>query len=902
MFLLGGRIVPLTKSDTRVRPIVVGEYLVKLAAKVTLARVTAALQQKFLGEDQFGVAVPLGMETVIHTIRQLVEVDRRAEEMDAGAEALGVMQLDFQNAYNSISRALIRKALVADPQWSPLLRYFDLRYPMQETGEDQRTPKLALRADDGIMHWIPSREGVQQGDPLGPALFAFGLSEVLRKARELEIQEASEADRPAFTVSYLDDVQMVGSLRDMARRFAWVKRAAEELKSGLVLNIKKCRLWFRREREPRVVLDTFRKHGGDLPEYPELVSSQQGLLILGAPVGSKDYQQQYWKDKVTTEHKALAEALDAKVSSTQIRMLLLRQCMIPMSNFMARTTPPDLVSEAAAEHDKVIRQVLAGMCDSHHGIDDTMWLGASLPLRLGGLGLIRTEDCAPIAYLASTASCAERISSLQAVRRITGAWLGPGEESTVALPPEVVNMWKATMQKLEDMSQTALKREKPRQGGSLDVKEMNKTLASLPDSVDKLLALAKNKEIKLQKTLMQAVHWARFVELFQAQDRRGRGRMLSQCQDGASSFLTCAPFNAALSLTNAEYQYALEKWLGGVPNLDSEADHCTCASARGPNKAEHMSNCHVGGGMITRHNMMVAEVAEMLKTCGVSHVKVEERGKYEEFGNGAPDITAVDYPTSGQNTFVEITVTNPLAAGQAAASTGGFAARKAFLHKRDKYQNGARKEGLNLRTVSIETDGGFHREVGKVIEMAVQQAERKELAGGGGPDGFRPWTTPNPKVYWKQRFAVQLRRAQFIMAETIIDKVDAFNTGQEARLEKYKKAVMAKAANEAKRQQQQNYINERAKSKTDKRSGVSYANVTANMPGQGGPVPRTVGTSATAPQVAKAPTIVSNLAPNEVSQGPTQRVPMAEEEMALARDLCGVANIAATQEVPMDTD
>lgn len=55
-YLYGSRVVPLTKSDTKIRPIVVGEFLVKVAAKATLASVSQEVQAKFVAENQFGVA------------------------------------------------------------------------------------------------------------------------------------------------------------------------------------------------------------------------------------------------------------------------------------------------------------------------------------------------------------------------------------------------------------------------------------------------------------------------------------------------------------------------------------------------------------------------------------------------------------------------------------------------------------------------------------------------------------------------------------------------------------------------------------------------------------------------------------------------------------------------------
>lgn len=83
-----------------------------------------------------------------------------------------VAQLDFSNAFNTAARHLIRQELAAKEELHILLPYFDARYPMQAQPAGRPAPLL------GVGSWIAgqpgsyieSQEGVQQGDPLAPAL------------------------------------------------------------------------------------------------------------------------------------------------------------------------------------------------------------------------------------------------------------------------------------------------------------------------------------------------------------------------------------------------------------------------------------------------------------------------------------------------------------------------------------------------------------------------------------------------------------------------------------------------------------------------------------------------------------------------------------------------------------
>eukprot|EP00973_Karenia_brevis_P060508 8415618-Karenia_brevis.AAC.1 len=104
---------------------------------------------------QVGVGTKGGAEAVVHVVRQSLGRRRGGRK-----HALGM--LDLSNAFNCVDRSAFRSAVrrVA-PGIAPWVDYcYGCRSP--------------LLMDTHRLH---SERGIQQGDPLGPALFALAIHE-----------------------------------------------------------------------------------------------------------------------------------------------------------------------------------------------------------------------------------------------------------------------------------------------------------------------------------------------------------------------------------------------------------------------------------------------------------------------------------------------------------------------------------------------------------------------------------------------------------------------------------------------------------------------------------------------------------------------------------------------------
>ena len=93
----------LLKPNGKIRPIAVGEVLRRLVAKC-LCEAVKEPARKYFWPLQSGVAVPMGVESSIHVLRDWSS--RQASFPDRV-----LLKLDFANAFNSVSRKAVLDAV-----------------------------------------------------------------------------------------------------------------------------------------------------------------------------------------------------------------------------------------------------------------------------------------------------------------------------------------------------------------------------------------------------------------------------------------------------------------------------------------------------------------------------------------------------------------------------------------------------------------------------------------------------------------------------------------------------------------------------------------------------------------------------------------------------------------------
>ena len=315
---------------------------------------------------QLGVGTTTGCEAIVHTVRAWLARNSAQSEKC-------LVALDLSNAFNAVdSSAVLAAARPWRPAWAP---WADLCY--------RNSSYLRLGGKQ-----LRSARGVQQGDPLGPALFSFAIHEhILAAKAEVDAQFPEELELCVF---YLDDGVAGGTSRAVAAFCYEIKRRLAGI--GLELTPSKCE-----------VIPTCCPHQIRADLFPGFAWHSDGnFKLLGAAIGS-----QYFCNAHTLKRKVKAAELIGHVQDmehSQASLLLLRSCASYCKlAYSARVVPPNLHSEALRQFSADLRNGLEVLAEVE--LTDQAWMQAQLSILNGGLGLRDAERHAPAAYVSSVWSC-----------------------------------------------------------------------------------------------------------------------------------------------------------------------------------------------------------------------------------------------------------------------------------------------------------------------------------------------------------------------------------------------------------------------------------------------------------------------------------------------------------------
>ena len=375
----------LKKKDGGIRPIAVGNVFRRLAAKVICHPVTKDLGQR-LQPVQLGVGVPSGSEVAAHSIRHLLSSPRVNK---------GVMvKLDLKNAFNSVRRDhMLEVCHRRAPSIFPLAR---LAYGSPSS----------LLVTDKIIH---SSTGVQQGDPLGPLLFALAVDDIARSLSS------------PINLWYLDDATIAGPADLILKDIQTIVPALEKI--GLHLNAAKSEI-INLDLPNQAFATALSKVKETLDQIQ--VTPQEKVSILGAPILLPAIRSTLEsKEEMLKLLSTRLQDLDAHPA-----LFLLTKCFaLPRLLFSLRSAPCFLAQEHLLRLDQLIRQSASKICNVF--FDDTGWKQASLPNRHGGIGLRAPSDVSLSAYLSSRASTHELV--LRVLNTPTGLEDDPALSSAKSL-------------------------------------------------------------------------------------------------------------------------------------------------------------------------------------------------------------------------------------------------------------------------------------------------------------------------------------------------------------------------------------------------------------------------------------------------------------------------------------
>jgi hypothetical protein len=336
--LCASRLTPLRKPDGGLRPIAVGDMIYRLATKAIIRH---SNRRDFLLPYQFGVGSKGGVEPVVRAVERALEgnLDRPYTHLTS---------LDFSNAFNTVDRRDIAEGL---RQYAPIL-YRAGRWAYSCTSS------LVLSSPEG-RHIITSAQGVRQGDPMRPLMFSLGIRSLLR-------------DPDRLILAYLDDIYILSP----------DDKALEET------------LAFFDERQPSIRLNPTKCKSLALEDI-----RTNGLRMLGTCVGARAAIEQFLQEKIDHEAATVAKLINPP---HQHALLVLRVCVQQNLRHLQRSLKSDDLVHLWDRLDTTLREAVARIRGLPRPTDQLDAAVISLPIKMGGLGILSYKTVAPHAYAAAS--------------------------------------------------------------------------------------------------------------------------------------------------------------------------------------------------------------------------------------------------------------------------------------------------------------------------------------------------------------------------------------------------------------------------------------------------------------------------------------------------------------------
>ncbi|XP_026456110.1 uncharacterized protein LOC113357059 isoform X3 [Papaver somniferum] len=188
------------------------ELLLSITGVVNLWLAVCKNLNIYLGNHQYGVGIPCGGESILYAANRFLE-------MHGSDNTKSMLLIDFSNAFNMVDRStIIREVRTHCPiisRWVEFCYMQPARLYYQE-------------------HLLSSTQGVQQGDLLGPLLFALALHPLIEK-----IASTCMLD---FHAWYLDDGTIAGDTMEVSKALKILQEDGPVY--GLHLNISKTELFW----------------------------------------------------------------------------------------------------------------------------------------------------------------------------------------------------------------------------------------------------------------------------------------------------------------------------------------------------------------------------------------------------------------------------------------------------------------------------------------------------------------------------------------------------------------------------------------------------------------------------------------------------------------------------------
>lgn len=632
--LLSSRLIALSKraapgAPPGIRPIAVGEILVRLAGRVAFSLIRSQADD-FFGHVQLGCGAPGGAQLAALVL-----------QLAAHARNSAVVALDIINAYNTMSRRTILERLFSHAEFASVFR-------MSHWLLSSKSPLLVIK-DNALITQLASSTGVRQGCSLAPFLFAVGFHKELRDALHAVKTQHGE-DAPVGIAAILDNANLWGRpdlvaqlTRDLVERInargdVQLKPAADEI------------IWLSDDSLPSP-LETLATQ-----RHARVVRPDSSTRVLGCIVGGGALVHETAK-LFTEDHEQLIRCLQSEHMPLQMAQLLIRVVHVPSAVHLLRTTPPAQASLVIDQIDDQLDALLTRY--GIHCVSDAEREAvhqAALRVGDGGLGFVTALDTAPLAFWANFAQSASQLVRADHRHLLESPWIQNALKDCFD-SDQFVPVRRAAIEAAKPLT--------PSTADPLDVAAFYQE-ATVPRhrrAERVALGLPRPPAQQLQKSLRR-IQEAKLLKLFVGDLPHGHPKIkrLDACRGATgSAWLTCLPKNNFTTFRDYDFRVAVRLRLGLIP-VELETPNCT-ACGYGPSFADapsHLISCtrtmHSNGAATTGHNLVGSALTYYLTAGGLA--VNPEVTNLSEHGGFRPDLMILD--AFQQRFLTDHTIINPL--------------------------------------------------------------------------------------------------------------------------------------------------------------------------------------------------------------------------------------------------
>lgn len=425
--------------------------------------------------------------------------------------------------------------------------------------------------------------------------------------------------------------------------------------------------------------------------------------MMGSPIGNEDYCQGKFK-QLTRESESTLSLIE-KIPDAQIGFHLHRMCgNAPKISHVLRTCPPHATKELASDMDDLSREgfsAINGYCP-----DDTSWKIATLPIRLGGLGLTLCSDIRLAAACGSTVDSSALVSAISATTTVVPTISArEGAERARPIGEEIVNEYQ-----LE------------------------------PDTfnIDQLWATGRS-----QSTLSKAVHASLLSQLMPEHSRVDytsrslRALLLGSSSKGGSAWLGALPSPTAGGQANNP-TWRTQLMLRTRHAMFTGSETCpSCERSTLDRYGHHALVCASGFGHTRRHTALISVLRQQVFTpAGIKSV-AEKHDLLPGTEDRPADIYTETLDEEGLPTSrkaYDITIRSPYTTSHLAASSreAGATARMAEEAKMTRYSEACAslQPPIQFEPLAFDCTGS----IGPRTMKTIQRLARTTSCYGGAPD------------------------------------------------------------------------------------------------------------------------------------------------------------------------